>query len=322
MPPANLPADLSLLRTALEWHRAGHGVAVASVVSTWGSAPCPAGSQLVIRADTRFEGSVSGGCVETAVISSAVDLLARDDPKPVLLSFGVSDEDAFEVGLACGGAIDVLLQVVTVGGDGLTTALLEELLRAGTERQPYVLACHLNAARCQLLHPSVAFGAADSPCTTLQEHVDRAARDDRSARTDDHFLRVFNPPLRLLIVGAVHIAQHLAAMAYRCHYEVTVIDPREAFLHSRFEGVASSSQWPDAALRAHAPDARTAVVTLTHDAKLDDPALEVALASNAFYIGALGSRRTQGKRRTRLLALGHDEATIDRISGPVGLDLG
>jgi xanthine dehydrogenase accessory factor len=137
------------------------------------------------------------------------------------------------------------------------------------------------------------------------------------------FLQVFNPPLRMAIIGAVHIAQSLAPMAALAGYAVTVIDPRRAFASdSRFPDVALVNDWPDEALAALAPDRRTAVVTLTHDPKIDDPGLDAALRSEAFYIAALGSRRTHAGRVARLKELGHDAAAIGRIHGPAGLDIG
>ena len=137
------------------------------------------------------------------------------------------------------------------------------------------------------------------------------------------FLHVFTPPLRLFIVGAVHIAQALAPMAAMLDYQVGVIDPRRAFASpERFSSVRVLDGWPDEALAAEGPDARTAVVTLTHDPKLDDPALAAALASEAFYIGCLGSRRTHAKRLQRLAAAGFDETSLARLHGPVGLDIG
>lgn len=137
-----------------------------------------------------------------------------------------------------------------------------------------------------------------------------------------YFIQVHNPPLRLLIVGAVHIAQALAPMAALTGYGVTVIDPRRAFAtDSRFPDMAKSSAWPDEAMGELKPDRRTAVVTLTHDPKLDDPALEAALRSDAFYIGALGSRKTHASRLARLKAVGFDDATLARIHGPVGLSI-
>lgn len=150
---------------------------------------------------------------------------------------------------------------------------------------------------------------------------------DQSRKTQleegDVFVQIFNPPLRLFIIGAVHISQALAPMAALAEYDVCVIDPRGAFAtQERFPGVALDDEWPDEALEAHALDRRSAVVALTHDPKIDDPALEQALKSEAFYIAALGSRRTHGQRRSRLEDVGFDERTIDRIHGPAGLDIG
>jgi len=157
--------------------------------------------------------------------------------------------------------------------------------------------------------------------------VHEAIRLDRSGVVEFYegrfFINVLNPPLRLIVVGAVHIAQALAPMAVLAGYDVTVIDPRGAFATAdRFPGVTLNHEWPDEAISALAPDRRTAIVTLTHDPKLDDPALVAALRSGAFFVGALGSRKTHGKRRDRLLAAGVAPADVDRIAGPVGLDIG
>ena len=155
--------------------------------------------------------------------------------------------------------------------------------------------------------------------TTLRDDCSRPVETDAGR----YFIQVHNPPLRLFIVGAVHIAQPLARMAALAGYAVTVVDPRQAFASdARFPDVAVSRDWPDAALTELAPDTRTAVVTLTHDPKLDDPALAVALRSDAFYVGSLGSRRTHALRRERLAELGLDESQIARIHGPIGLNIG
>jgi xanthine dehydrogenase accessory factor len=172
-------------------------------------------------------------------------------------------------------------------------------------------------------------GRADIGATPpdVADAVEEALRRDRSAAVETSrgstFLQVFNPPLRLIVVGAVHIAQALAPMASLAGYHVTVVDPRRAFAtDSRFPDVAVTRDWPDEAMAALAPDRRTAVVALTHDPKLDDPGLDVALRSEAFYVAALGSRRTHAGRLERLRALGHDGATLARIHGPAGLDIG
>jgi xanthine dehydrogenase accessory factor len=159
------------------------------------------------------------------------------------------------------------------------------------------------------------------------EAIEAALRRDQSTAVDTSlgraFLQVFNPPLRLIVIGAVHIAQALAPMAALAGYHVTVIDPRRAFAtDSRFPEVEMTLDWPDDAMTALVPDRRTAVVALTHDPKIDDPGLDVALKSEAFYIAALGSRRTHAGRLERLRALGHDPATLARIHGPAGLDIG
>jgi xanthine dehydrogenase accessory factor len=155
--------------------------------------------------------------------------------------------------------------------------------------------------------------------------VRQAIHDNRSATLSGTslFVQVFNPPLRMIVVGAVHIAQSLVPMAVLTGYDVTVVDPRQAWAtDARFPDVALSTDWPDEALRALAPDHRTAVIVLTHDPKLDDPALEVTLKSTAFYIGALGSTKTHGKRLARLRGLGLGEDALARIHGPIGLAIG
>ena len=161
----------------------------------------------------------------------------------------------------------------------------------------------------------------------LAQAVDDALRDDRSRTVDTPdgrvFVQAFNPPLRLLVVGAVHIAQALAPLAVTLGYEVTVVDPRRSFATGeRFPGVRLDTDWPDEALERLAPDTRSAVVTLTHDPKLDDPALHAALRSPAFYIGCLGSTRTHARRLDRLRDAGFDDAALARIQGPLGLAIG
>ena len=198
--------------------------------------------------------------------------------------------------------------------------LLTRLQAARTEGRPAVLATRLPDGE-QWLLPD-----ADAP-PALRGPADDALRTDRSGTVQADgvawFLHAYNPPLRLVVVGAVHIAQALAPMAAGLGFGVTVADPRRSFAsEERFPGVAVSTDWPDEALDELRPDGRTAIVTLTHDPKLDDPALDRALKSPAFYIGALGSRRTHAARLERLRALGHDDEALARIQGPVGLDIG
>lgn len=203
--------------------------------------------------------------------------------------------------------------------------LLATLNRARTEKRRVCLVRYLGDGSMALVVDGATI-AGPTP-TDVQEAVQTALRRDQSMAVDTSlgraFLQVFNPPLRLLVIGAVHIAQALAPMAALAGYHVTVIDPRRAFAtDDRFPEVAMTTAWPDEAMAELAPDRRTAVVALTHDPKLDDPGLDAALKSEAFYIAALGSRRTHAGRLERLKALGHDEAMLARIHGPAGIDIG
>ena len=201
----------------------------------------------------------------------------------------------------------------------MTPALLQRLQSARTEARGVVLATDLTSGE-QLLLPD------DSAPEPLATQAAKALDGDRSTTVPlgntTWFLHAYAAPLRLVVVGAVHIAQALVPMAAGLGYAVMVTDPRRAFASDeRFPGVTISTDWPDEALDAWRPDSRTAIVTLTHDPKLDDPALDRALKSAAFYIGALGSRKTAAARTGRLRALGHDEAATARIRGPVGLNI-
>jgi xanthine dehydrogenase accessory factor len=292
---------------ALEWHRAGKGAALATVVETWGSAPRRVGAMLAVSGEGDLAGSVSGGCVEGAVVTEAFEAL--ETGKSVVLTYGVSDDDAFAVGLACGGTIRILLQ--PVGFDaGLPEATLDALCQARDRREPVAHVIDTETWTSRIA------GAGEYP--------DRF-RADRSGMEEDGttFVAIHNPPLRMTIVGAVHIAQALVPMARIAGYDPLIVDPRPAFAaESRFPGEEIIDDYPDVALAQRPLDTRTALVLLTHDPKIDDPALELGLRSGAFYIGALGSTRTHAKRVERLKANGFTEAEIARIHAPVGLDIG
>jgi xanthine dehydrogenase accessory factor len=201
----------------------------------------------------------------------------------------------------------------------MTPEILAALEQAKRDKHPVVLATRLPSGEQSLLpHP-------DAPATlndAAQKALDRDVSGTVRIEGTDWFLHAYNPPLRLIVVGAVHIAQALVPFAVPCGFAVTIVDPRRSFASDeRFPGVEISSDWPDEALDRLEPDSRTAVVTLTHDPKLDDPALDRALKSQAFYIGALGSRRTHAARLKRLRELGHQDNALQRIHGPVGLNI-
>lgn len=289
---------------ALSWHQSGRGAALATVLETWGSAPRRAGAQMVVSGEGEMMGSVSGGCVEGAVVVEAMEALG--DGVSRVLEYGVSDGDAFAVGLACGGTIKVLVEPV---GVTMPESLLAEMVQARATRTPTAYVVDLQSWERRLDYTG---------------HQSRFALDRTGVEEDRRtFVAIHNPPLRLLIVGAVHIAQALVPMARIAGYDPFIIDPRGAFgSEARFPGEKLIGEWPDEALSNVGLDTRSALVLLTHDPKLDDPALHIALNSEAFYIGALGSKRTHASRVSRLTDAGFSSEQIARIRGPVGLDIG
>nr|NMF97939.1 XdhC/CoxI family protein [Aromatoleum toluolicum] len=320
-PTPSAPATDDQLFAQLEqWRAEGRGVALATVVRTWGSSPRPEGSHLAVEQGGAFVGSVSGGCIEGAVIGEAQDSIA--DGKARLLEFGVSDEQAWEVGLACGGRVQVLVERVD-------DELFGPLLAARRAKRPVAVVSRLADGAHGLVFDDAVAGVLPLDDAQLAETRARLAANRSGALATDEganeaslFVRCHVGAPRMIVVGAVHITQALAPMAAIAGFDVVVVDPRRAFATAeRLPNVEVSTEWPDEALERLQPDAQTAVITLTHDPKLDDPALTIALASPAFYIGSLGSTRTHAKRVARLTEAGLGDA-IPRIRAPVGLDLG
>jgi len=305
------------------WTRAGQPFALATVVQTWGSAPRAAGSRMVVGADGRIEGSVSGGCVEAAVVEAAREVLRTATPK--LLHFGVADEAAWAVGLACGGTIEVFVEKP----DPSFLDRARELVKAD---QAAVLATVVEGPLAGRWMAARSDGPAEGTLGKLSEPVRAAAlgalREGKSLRTRvgeaPVFLDVLRPTPTLVAVGGVHIAIALTRIAQALGYRTIVVDPRPAFGNeARFPHADRvASEWPDEALGRIGLTRETAVAVLTHDPKLDDPALRAALVSPAFYVGALGSKTTQAKRRQRLLEAGLSETQVGRLHAPIGLDLG
>ena len=275
-----------ILAAARDW--AGAPMAIATVVETWKSAPCPTGTHMLVHADGRFVGSVSGGCVEADVLERAQMVLAG--APAILRRYGVADDAAWDVGLPCGGDIQVLVQPVSA--EGFPESLFADIVNARSS------------------------GATLSVLTDLATGRSRVMQGAQA----DGFINVYHPPRRLLIVGAVEIAAALSAIAVSQGIDVTLCDPRGRFLTAdRFPGVRLDDRWPDDAVKAFAPDSRSAIVTLSHDPKIDDPALIAALASPAAYVAALGSSRSHQVRLSRLSAAGVSAEHCARIEGPAGV---
>ncbi len=319
------------------WQAAGQRVALATVVATRRSTPRPVGTKLAVAESGEVVGSVSGGCVEADVCRLADEVLRGAPPR--LQSYGISDDDAFDVGLPCGGEIDVFVEALPAddaGDGGVTVADVAELDASGTRGVVLTVLEGPGIGRKALVpldpdHPDpsasdAVVGAHDLP--GLAELVARSGRMTRPAVLDHAGARVladvYGPPVRLVVVGAYDIGEQLCALGLRLGWQTAVVDARERYATPA--RVPSAQQlvvaWPEAGLAQLGLDASTAVVVLTHDHKFDVPALATAVRSPAFYVGALGSRRNQQRRRGRLRDVGLSDVQIDRIAGPCGLDIG
>ncbi len=293
---ATAVADDALFAVAEDWQAAGHRLVFGVVIRTWGSSPRQMGSVMLVRDDRIIAGSVSGGCVEGAVVEAALGMM--DIAGSQRLDFGVADADAWDVGLSCGGEISVWL--VSVANGYYDASLLRQSAAAMAGRQTLGLRFDLASGQVQMIAPPTAHVLEDNAFTLVQ-----------------------TPRPQLIITGAVHISQHLAPMAIQLGFNVVVIDPRRIFATvDRFPGIEVHDRWPDEVLAEMVLDQNTALVTLTHDPKIDDAALYWGLAKPLFYIACLGSRKTHAARLDRLAAAGFDDAATSRIHGPAGLNIG
>lgn len=315
---------LDILQTVDAWLANNDQIAIATVTKTWGSAPRREGAKMAVKTDLAMIGSVSGGCIEGAVIEQALDALNNDNPR--LLSFGVADDTAWEVGLTCGGRVNVFVE-----------ALDEEwwqLVKTRTEN-------NLHTTTITIIN-----GALAGQKMVFDEQRDVLYRTDKV--TDEHIasfaeiasgthqsrqttwqdtelmIDVLNPRPHLILIGGVHIAIPLQAMAKMMGFRVSLIDPRKAFATAeRFPDVENiSHEYPTKALQELGLDSSTYLAVLTHDPKIDDQALITALPANIPYVGVLSSRKTHEKRVTRLREAGVSDALMEQIHTPIGIDLG
>ena len=296
-----------LLSDLERWRARNERVALARVVATRRSAPRPVGSKLAVSEGGDLAGSVSGGCVENEVYEAAREILRGEPPR--LLTYGISDDLALSVGLPCGGEIDVWI-------DEPDRALLEQLEAIVRDDSHAVLLTDLADGSQRL-----ALKGEDAVTNELIRNGRSQIVELEGRRV---FADVFGPPPRLLVYGAVDTAEALCAAAKAVGWHTIVADARGKF--ATRERIPSADEllvaWPESALAAVQPDHATAIVVLTHDDKFDVPLLVGALSGDAFYVGALGSRRNQERRRALLLEAGVDESALERISGPAGLDIG
>ncbi len=324
-----------LIPTIRGWLQSGRKVALATVIETWGSSPRPPGSNMAVTDEQQIAGSVSGGCVEGAVVEAAQTVLISQ--KPERLHFGVSNDQAWDVGLACGGEIDVFLRYMQpvwldqwekARADDQSFCLVlvtrgpDELVGTQWIQQSEGNIIAVDVPEKELNRAQNLAAQALVEGTTGEKELREASSPGEATRR--YFLQVVDPQLQLIAVGGGHISKPLVQLAEVLGFHCTVIDPRRLFgSRERFPGVDELIQsWPQEAFSRIKITRQTAVVMLTHDPKIDDPALEISLNSEAFYIGALGSRKTHEKRKERLRRAGLSEERIARIHAPVGLDLG
>jgi xanthine dehydrogenase accessory factor len=287
--------DLSVLQSAVTWLQAGHPVAIATIVQTWGSAPRPIGSWLAIRQDGQVAGSVSGGCVEDDLIRRVQsEILNRDTPEMVV--YGVSQQEAARFGLPCGGTLRLLVEPKP------ELAVLEKLLEHITAHQITRRTVNLSTGKSLL---------------------ESGSRHDEFVCNEHEITTSYGPRWRMIIIGAGQLSQYTADFALASDFEVVVIDPREEYAEGlNRSDITFIKGMPDDVLLEIGVDSHTAIVALTHDPKLDDMALLEALRSPAFYVGALGSRKNTQKRKERLLEFDLTQEQLNRLYGPVGLYIG
>ena len=313
-----------ILTDIQHWQKEGDVIALATVIQSWGSAPRKVGSHMAFTLSGKITGSVSGGCVENAVIEAGMQTLKTNHPQ--LLHFGVADETAWEVGLACGGSIDVFVQP-------LDAQIFQELKRVikneeSTKHITVIGGADESLGKQVLIQEnqivSGSFGnETDSLVLSLSSEISTSRRVKLNESVEV-FANVIQPSPTLVVVGGVQIAIALVSLAKTLGYQTILIDPRKAWGNeTRFPHVDKLIQmWVDDAFEQIKINSATAVAVLTHDPKIDDPAIKLALNSSAFYVGALGSKNTNAKRNERFRSDGVSESQINNIHAPIGLDIG
>ncbi len=292
----------------LKWLNNKKEVAIANVIETWGSSPRPVGSIMAVNSDHEIIGSVSGGCVESFVFGKAIEVIKNN--KVETLEFGVTNSKAWEVGLTCGGKIKVFLEKIS----HKNLDFIKKINDTYTKNEIMVIATRLNDGKKDILDITTE--------NKFKINLNTIKSGIKLFEDQEWFLKVFQNNAKIIIIGAVHIAEPLINFARHLNYGVFLIDPRSTFNEKKFFNIKIFNEWPDEALKKIMIDKNTAIVTLTHDPKLDDPALEYSIKTDAFYIGCLGSKKTHNSRMLRLKRKGISEKQLKKLNGPVGINIG
>ena len=288
-----------IITPTFSWLKNKNKVAIATVISTWGSAPRQVGGQMAINEKGEIIGSVSGGCVENSVITEALDSLK--DKKHRIKDYGITNDLAWEVGLACGGNLKILINPLE-DEDKIIFAAKNMIQK----RERVIIKVDCKTGKREII-------------SKLDEEQNNTSYLDQCKNI---FFHIIDPKPRLFIIGGVHLSQALSSLANICEYEVIIIDPRDYFANkTRFPNDLIISEWPDVALKDYNFNFSDNIVTLTHDPKIDDLALKIALNSEVGYIGSLGSRKTHASRVERLKNEGYNLEQISKIHAPIGLNI-
>ena len=309
--------DEKILEEASLWIKANNKVALTTVIKTWGSSPRQVGSKMIVNENGNFSGSISGGCVESSVIDESLKLI-KDNKLFKKIELKVSDENAWEVGLACGGEITIYLEQI----NQMKKQILELIINKKKNKEEFAIITNISNGESCIFQKNKPIDK------NFEKHSDEINnyfnnKQNRIIEKTDIFIDVYLRPIKVIIVGAVHIAQYLADYAKNLNFEIIIIDPRGYFAaKKRFPNMNIVNKWPKEAFKEIETDSNTALIALTHDPKIDDPALKHALKNKFFYIGALGSKKTHENRCQRLKEAGFKEEEIGSIHGPIGIKLG
>ena len=333
----NISINNDIFINAEKWHDKGIKTAVATVINTWGSSPRPVGSQLIVNENGQFFGSISGGCIESDVIMAAQDIINHDSSKfikPKLIKYDISNESAWQIGLTCGGEIEILIEkfddkaaninnIIKSKIDKISIAIITDI-KSG--KKSVYQNSNNDKSKIDYITGEPLIGDDEETHKTVMA-IKTALKLNQTTSlklTNKHyFIKIISPKKRMIIIGAVHIAQALSSIAVISGFEVTIIDPRDPWATvERFPNIKIIQEWPEDIMDDLDINNKTAIITLSHDKKFDDPALEYAIRSTAFYIGALGSKKTHAKRIERFNKIGFDKQKINKIDAPIGMDIG
>ena len=306
--------DLLILEKAISWINSDKKVALVTVINTWGSSPFQTGSKMIVSDNGNFLGSVSGGCIETHVIEECKKLL-KDNILFKKIEFEVLDENAWNVGLACGGKITVYLEIIKI-------EILKEIIKTKSSKKKFAVLTNLLNSKTEIF---VVGSKLSEDFKIYKKEIENFYNLKKNGIIEgtNLFIQNYILPVEVIIVGAVHISQYLVDFLKNLNFIITIIDPRKYFIKKQdFSNVKIINEWPNKILKNLQTETDIALITLTHDPKIDDPALQYALKEKFFYIGALGSKKTHENRCQRLKKVGFTKEEIGRIHSPIGIKLG